>query len=155
MKTEIKWAFLFIGMGLIWMIGEKLVGLHDVYIEHHAIFTNLVAIPAIAFYVFALLEKRKQLGGYMSYKQSVISGLIITGFVTLLTPLSQYITTTVITPEYFKYVIEYSVSNEMMSLEQAEAYFNLKNYVIQSTIFAPIMGLLTTLLVSIFTKKAR
>lgn len=154
MKTEMKWAFIFIGMMLLWMVGEKLGGLHDVNIEYHPIFTNFVAIPAVLVYVFALLDKRKtHFNGFMSYKQALKTGLIITIIVTLFTPLTQYITSVMITPDYFVNVIEYSVNNKMMSREEAENYFNLKNYIIQSTLFTPVMGLLTTAIVGIFIKK--
>ncbi len=58
---------------------ERIPGLLDVHLDKHAIFTNLVAIPAIAIYVIALLDKRKtDYGGYMTYKQGFISGIIIT-----------------------------------------------------------------------------
>lgn len=46
-KTEIKWAFIFSGMTLLWMVLEKLSGLHGKYIDYHLYLTNLFAIPAI------------------------------------------------------------------------------------------------------------
>lgn len=153
-KIEIKWAFIFMGMMLSWMILERLFGLHDTHIDKHAIYTNFVAIPAILIYVFALLDKRKtDFNGSMSYKQALISGLIITFIVTIFTPLTQYLTTAVITPNYFNNIIDYSVTTGQMTQEEAEAYFNTKNYIIQSTIFTPVMGIITTLIVGLFIKK--
>lgn len=153
-KIEIKWAFIFMGMMLSWMILERLFGLHDTHIDKHAIYTNFVAIPAILIYVFALFDKRKtDLNGSMSYKQALISGLIITLIVTIFTPLTQYLTTAVITPNYFNNIIDYSVTTGQMTQEEAEAYFNTKSYIIQSTIFTPVMGIITTLIVGLFTKK--
>jgi hypothetical protein len=109
-KIEIKWAIIFVVMTLIWMVLEKLVGLHDEHIDKHPIYTNFIAIPAIAIYVFALLDKRKNFyKGAMTYKQGFITGLIITAIVTVLSPLTQYITSTIITPEYFPNMINYSV----------------------------------------------
>ncbi|MCY1722157.1 DUF4199 domain-containing protein [Prolixibacteraceae bacterium Z1-6] len=156
MKTiaiEIKWAILFIILQLIWMIGERLAGLHDENIDKHPIVTNFFAVVAIAVYVVALLDKRKNsFGGKMTWKQGFISGLIITAGVTLLTPLSQYITIALITPGYFKNIITYSVSIGKMSQEAAEAYFNMKSYILQSVIFAPVMGVVTSAIVALFTK---
>lgn len=155
-RIEIKWALIFVVMMLLWMVMEKLLGFHDTHIDNHAIVTNLIAIPAIAIYVFALLDKRKNFyDGYMSYKQGFITGLMITLIVTLFTPLIQYITSTIITPDYFTNIIEYTVSEGLMEREAAEDYFNLKSYMIQATIGAPIMGLLTTVIVAFFTKKKR
>jgi len=136
------------------MVLEKLVGLHDEHIDKHPIYTNFIAIPAIAIYVFALLDKRKNFyKGAMTYKQGFITGLIITAIVTVLSPLTQYITSTIITPEYFPNMINYSVETGKLTQEAAEEYFNLKNYLLQVIIGTPLMGILTTAIVAIFTRK--
>jgi hypothetical protein len=57
-QTELKWSVLFTAMSIAWIFLEKLVGLHDELIEHHPIYTNLYAIPAILFYILALKEKK-------------------------------------------------------------------------------------------------
>jgi len=153
-KIEIKWAVLFAIMMLLWMLMEKLLGLHDEHIDKHMVYTNFVAIPAILMYVFALLDKRKNFyNGVMTYGQAFTSGLIMSLIIAVLTPLTQYITSTVITPNYFANVIEYAVAEGMMTQTDAEAYFNLQNYIIQSTVFAPVMGIITTLLVGLFVRK--
>jgi len=152
--TEIKWALIFVAMTLSWMLFEKLAGFHDANIDKHQIVTNFIAIPAIAVYVLALLDKRKRdYNGVMTYKQGFISGLIITAIVTILSPLTQVITSLLITPDYFKNVIEYSVSHGLKSREEAEKYFSLGSYIIQGLIGAPIMGIITTAIVAVFTMK--
>ena len=89
----------------------------------------------------------------MTYKQGFISGLIITIIVSLLAPLTQWITSTIITPEYFPNVIAHSVETGYhSSLEEAEAYFNLKNYMVQSVIGALVMGIITTAVVALFVR---
>ncbi|MBK7171688.1 MAG: DUF4199 domain-containing protein [Bacteroidales bacterium] len=151
---EIKWGVLFAVMNLLWMMLEKSMGLHDEFIEKHATYTNLVAIPAIILYVVALLDKRKNdYNGVMTFKQGFISGLIITLVVTLLSPLTQYITSMYITPEYFNNVINYTVENGMLTKEAAEKQFNLNSYIIQGLLFAPVMGIATSLIVALFTQK--
>ncbi|MCH6234986.1 DUF4199 domain-containing protein [Cognataquiflexum rubidum] len=153
-KFETKWAIIFAFMTLLWMVLERSVGLHDTHIDKHAIYTNFIAIPAISVYVFALLDKRKNFyHGKMTYSQGFICGLIITLFVTVLSPLTQYITSTFITPYYFENAIAYGVSTGKITPEAAEDYFNLENYIIQGLIGAPFMGLITTALVAIFIRK--
>ena len=158
-KTEIKWALIFVGMSLLWMVLEKLVGLHGTHIDKHMYLTNLFAIPAIVVYVLALKDKKnKDYKGEMTYKQGLVSGLIITAIVALFAPLTQWITSTWITPEYFPNVIAYSVeSGYYTSLEEAEAYFNLENYMFQSVVGAIVMGVLTSAIVAFFvrTKSAK
>ena len=152
-RIEIKWGVLFILVGLIWMVFEKTMGWHDVHIDKHATYSMLIAPIAIAIYVFALLDKKRNFyGGNMSYKQGFISGLIITLVVVILSPLSQYITSTYITPEYFDNVIAYSVSTGEMDQQAAEEYFNLKSYLIQSVFGAAVMGLITAAVVAVFVR---
>ncbi|PZX56712.1 DUF4199 domain-containing protein [Algoriphagus chordae] len=152
-KIEIKWAIIFILMMLAWMVFEKSMGWHDEKIADHAAMTNWVAIPSIAIYIFALLDKRKNFyHGVMSYKQGFIAGLVITLIVAILSPLTQYITSEFITPDYFTNVSKYAVEMGKMTSAEAEEYFNLKSYIIQSMIGALVMGLLTSAIVAIFVK---
>lgn len=153
---EIKWACAFILMSLAWMASEKIMGLHSTHIDKHAVFTNFIAVPAIALYVLALYDKRKNYyGGYITYGQGFRSGLIITVIVTLLSPLVQYITSTYITPGYFPNVIRYVTETGKMTQQEAESYFNLKSYIIQGLIGTPVMGLATTAVVALFTRKVK
>jgi fumarate reductase subunit C len=153
-RTEIRWALIFVAMSLLWMLLERIAGLHSTYISKHPVYTNFIAVPAIAVYVLALLEKRKKAyQGFMNYQQGFVTGLIITGIVTLLSPLTQVITSIVITPHFFDNAIAYAVSTGKLSQEKAEAYFSLSNYIIQGLIGAPVMGIITSAIVALFTMK--
>lgn len=152
-KIEIKWGVLFILVGLIWMVFEKTLGWHDVHIDKHATYSMFIAPFAIAIYIFALLDKKRNFyGGKMTYIEGFKSGLIITLVVIILSPLSQYITSTYITPDFFKNIIEYSVSSGKMEEQAAEEYFNLQKYMIQAVIGAAMMGLVTSALVAFFVR---
>lgn len=157
LKIEIKWAIIFSVIGLLWMLLEKLVGLHSTHIDKHMYLTNLFAIPAIIVMVLALKDKKKDFyAGQMNYKQGLISGTILSVFIALLSPLTQWITSTIITPEYFPNVSAYSVeTGYYKSIEEAEAYFNLKNYIVQSTIGALLMGIITTAIAMIFIRSKK
>ncbi len=152
-SIELKWSFIFIFMSLVWMLLERLTGLHDENIDQHAIYTNLIAIPAILIYYFAIKEKRDRFyKGQISFKQGFKSGLIISIMVTLITPLSLYISTKFISPEYFTNAVEYSVKNKLMVKNEALAYFNYKNYLVLSLMSAPVMGIITSLIISLIIK---
>ena len=151
---ELKWGINFFVASLLWMLLERLIGLHSVYISEHYIYTNIFAVIAILIFVFALLDKRKNFyEGVMTWKQGFLSGLIITLIVVILSPLAQIITHEIITPEFFPNIIEYTVEQGQMTLEEAEAYFNLGNYIIQSMIGGFVMGLITSAIVAFFVKK--
>ncbi len=156
-KTEFLWAFIFIAISLLWMLIEKLAGLHSVNIDKHMYLTNLFAIPAILVYILALRNKKiNYYSNQISYKQSFLSGLVITIIVTVFSPITQWIITYIITPEYFPNVIQYSVeSGYFKSLEEAQDYFNFPNYVKQSLIGALVMGIAATAIVSLFIKSRK
>lgn len=151
---EIKWGIIFSVVGLLWMVMEKALGWHDRLLEKHMIYTNFFAIVAIAVYVFALLDKRKNYySGKISWLQGFLSGIAIAIVVAILSPLTQYITSTFITPDYFANVIELSVEKGLKTQVEAEKYFSLQNYIIQSTIFALVMGAVTSAIIALFVKK--
>src|SRR5690554_3331537 len=98
-KIEIKWALLFSVMVLAWMLLEKLTGLHGTYIDYHLYLTNLFAIPAIWVMVLALKDKKQSYyNGRMSYTQGLKAGTIISAIIALLSPLTHWITSYVISP---------------------------------------------------------
>ena len=135
---------------------EKALGWHDEHIADHPTYTNFFAFVAIAIYVFALQDKKKNFyQGQMTFKQGFMSGVVISLIVGLLTPLSQYITSTIITPDYFTNAINYSVESGNVTQQEAEDYFNLQTYIIQATIFAPIVGIITSAIVAFFVKSKK
>ena len=156
-QIEIKWALIFSAVTLLWMAAEKLVGLHDKYIDYHLYLTNLFAIPAIIMMVLALKEKKQNFyGGKMSYGQGMMSGVILSFIIAVLSPFTQWITSYLITPEYFPNVIKRSVElGYYKTTEDAAANFNYKNYAIQSTIAALVMGVATTAIAMIFIRSKR
>jgi hypothetical protein len=153
-KIEIKWAVIFSVMTLLWMLLEKLSGLHSTYIDYHLYLTNLFAIPAIWIMVLALKDKKKSFyNGQITYKQGLISGIILSVIIALISPLVQWITSYIITPEYFPNVIKRSVElGYFKTLEEAQANFNYKNYAIQGMIGALVMGIVTTAIAMIFLR---
>lgn len=153
-SIEVKWAFIFIITSLLWMVLEKISGLHDKHLDLQQYLTLLFMVPAILIYVWALKDKKKNFyNGKISFKQAFISGLIMSVIITVFSPLTQWITSEIITPDYFDNVIKYSVSTGYYkSVEEATAFFNLKNYIIQSFIFTLIMGIVTSAVVAFFVR---
>lgn len=157
LKIELKWAVIFMLTLLLWMVLEKVTGLHDEHIDLHPYLTMLYIIPAIWIYVLALKDKKKNFyHGKMNYKQGFVSGLIISLIVTIFSPLNQWIISELITPDYFENVIKHSVETGYHeSLAEADAQFNLKSYIIQSTIWALGMGVITSAIVAFFVKSKK
>ena len=154
-SIEIKWGIIFTIFTLLWMAMERVLGWHDVHIDKHSIYTNLFAVPAIILTALTLLDKRKNyFNGKMSWKQGFLTGVGLTIVIALLSPISMWITNTLITPHYFENVISHSVQQGKLSQLDAEKYFSMSNYIKQSAIGAIVMGLVTSSIVAIFTKKS-
>ncbi|QNL22875.1 DUF4199 domain-containing protein [Hyphobacterium sp. CCMP332] len=151
---ELKWGIIFFAVTILWMVLEKVSGLHGDLISEHPIYTNLFAIPAIIIYVLALKEKRdRSLNGKMTWVEGLITGTIISGIVAALSPLAQLIIHLYLSPEYFENAINYAIENGKMSEEDAEGYFNLRSYIWQSVGGAMVMGVITSAIVAAFLKK--
>ena len=152
-KIEFRWSLIFMFAQLVWLYFEKAVGLHDELIAKHLIYTNLFAIVAIVIYVLALLDKKRHFFlGKMTWKQGFLTGIVISIIVAVISPLTQYITHTYISPGYFDTIIDYKVGNSTMTVENAQIYFNLKRYMLQSVFDALSIGVVTAAIVAFFLK---
>lgn len=153
-KIEIKWAIIFSILGLIWMLLEKLCGLHGKYIDYHMYLTNLYVIPAVWVMVLALNEKKiKFFNGQMTYKQGFFSGIILSILIAFISPLIQWIVIYIISPEYFPNVIKRSLElGYYRTIYDAKANFNYSNYAFQSVIGSLFMGIVSTAIVMIFIR---
>lgn len=88
--------------------------------------------------------------------QGLISGSILSVFIATVSPLVQWITSYIITPQYFPNVIKRSVElGYFPSTEAAEAQFNYTNYAIQGLIGSFIMGIATTAIAMIFLREKK
>jgi len=155
-RIEIKWALIFSLMTIVWMFLEKLIGLHSIHIDKHPIYTNLILLPTIIIYVMALKNKNKiAYHDMMTFKEGFISGLIMTFIILILTPMIQFIITNWISPEYFSNMIKYSIEKGYMTQTGAEAYFNLKSYLIQMMLGTIGMGTLLSALTAYFLRNKK
>ena len=152
---EIKWGVIFSIVLLLWIVFERLIGLHGENIEQHSSVTNFFAIPAIAVYLFALLEKRKaDFDGIMTWRDGFMTGVFITAVVVVLNPIVQTITHLIISPEFLSNLIQFTVETGKMERGEAEDYFNLRNYITLGIVGSLFMGLATSAIVAIFTRKS-
>ena len=139
---------------ILWMLGEKFLGLHDEYIADHSFYTSFFAIVAIGIYLLALYDKRKNYhNGFMSWQEGFKSGAILTAGIVILSPFVQLLISQVITPDYFRNITEYSIEAGEMNREEAELYFSLKNYIMQSMVWAAITGLITAAIAALILRR--
>ena len=152
-KIEIKWGLIFVITSLLWAMIEKSFGFHDQHLDKHAVFTMFFMLPAVLIFFFALWDKKRSYyHGKMTFSQGFVSGLIITLVVALFSPLSQYLTTEVISPDFFGNTIAYVTKHNIMPAAEAEAHFNLQNYMLLSVVGAILSGILTSAIAALFMR---
>lgn len=148
MRTEIKWGVIFALAGLIWVTLEYLAGLHTGFIAWHPILTMFFIIPAVTIMTLAIREKKKSLGGRITFWQAFLCGMGVSLVVALPGPVNQFIFHRLINPGFFAAMIRQAVDRGGQTLEQAQAFFNFQNYVLQSVIGPVIMGAITSAIIA-------
>lgn len=152
-KIEIKWAIIFSLSLLIWMYFEKSMGWHDEKARFQPIYTMLFGVVSIFVYVFALLDKKKNYyQNNIDWKQGFLSGAILSVFAAVLTPLVLFITFKYFSPDFFTTVITYKTQNTKMSLEDAQKYFSMSNYIYTNTFSTLSNGIVLSAIISFFIK---
>jgi hypothetical protein len=150
-KIEIKWAIIAFVAMLLWMVLEKITGLHDQNIKYHPYLTMIGIIPTILCYIYMFKEKKYQFyNGSITFVQGLKCGLISTAFATLLAPIGQWIISYIISPNYFTNAIKASVEyGYYKTTEQAAQHFNFENYLKGSTFGTVIMGAILTVIIAL------
>ena len=155
LTIELKWAVVLTFTGLLWMVLERLVGLHDQYISKHAVYTNFVFIPFIILFALAIREKREKFyDGNMTWMEGFKSGFIVSIIMALLSPLAQWITNNVIAPDFFANAIAYGIeSGQFDNVEEGSKSFNPALYMKIAPVATLFSGMLISAIVCIFVKR--
>lgn len=155
-RIELKWGVIFIIILLFWTFMEKSVGLHSQYISVHQLYSSFVIIPYFVIYILALRDKKVNFyRGSMTYKEAFKTGFYITVIIAVLSPISQYITTEIISREFFTNAIRFNVKSGKMTQKEAVQFFSLANYMIFSFIGVLVTGTIITSIVSAFVKSKK
>lgn len=152
-RIEMKWAAVFSAVAIVWLMVEKLTGLHDAHIGKQPIYAMLFALPAFTIYVLALMDKKANAySGQMSWKEGMISGVFLTVFVAVLSPVVQWIGFTVISPDFFNKAIANFTASGKRSHEEAQALFNMTAVMRSGVSTALSMGVITAALVALIVQ---
>lgn len=89
----------------------------------------------------------------MDWKQGFVSGLILSIFIAILSPLSQFITFEFISPQFLGNASNYAIETGAMTPEAANSYFSYRSYMLQSFFGALVMGIVTSAIVAFFVKR--
>jgi len=147
-RIEIKYAVLISLLMLLWLSIEFMVGLHeDPLIQYHRYVTMLALIIPIVSARMAVRDKLDLLNGKISFKQAFLTGFLIAFFAAVLSIPSQVIFHKLINPDFFDNMINYSAKRAgslqmdmSKARQEAEMYFNLTSYIIQSGLGTLVFG---------------
>jgi hypothetical protein len=144
-RIELKAAMLITLLMLLWLSFEFMVGLHDRFIAYHPYLTMLALVIPVIVTRSAIVSKREELKGQISFRQALVSGLTIAVMCAVFAIPAQLIFHYLINPEFFDTMIKYAVENDKSSPEEAAHYFNLQSYLIQSVMGTLIFGVVIAL----------
>jgi len=150
---EIKWAIAATVLSLLWIFLEKSLGLYDANLKWQPLFSMLIGFVVIPLYYLAIRDKKKNFyNGIITWKQGFFTGLIMTFFIMISSPLCQYLSHNFIAPDFFEKAITYTVNSKRMTQTDAEAYFNLNSYITQSVSMMLSFGVMISGIVSYLLK---
>lgn len=151
-KVELKWGLIFSLVTIIWMAGEKIIGLHQSYSN----WQFLIGIPYTLIFVLGMLEKKRSYyQGSMSFKEGIRFGLILSLIIALLSPFVQFIVLRYVSPDYLSNMINFMVANRRMDQSSAESYFSMGNQIKTSAYINLVMGVLTSVVVALFLRNKK
>lgn len=162
LKIEIRYAVLITLLMLLWLSLEYMIGLHDQYVEYHPYVTMLsIGIP-----VFCIMKALKDVQDEelrpLTFRQAFMVGFIITMMAAVLAIPTQLIFHQLINPDFFQNMKDYAVKHAAEMNEDldkakrnADLYFNLTSYVLQSVIGTFISGTLISLVLAWFNGRNR
>lgn len=140
---ELKWAALITTFTCLWAALENALG-------YHKDFSNIIA-TAFTYYIlltflwaFAFIDKKKSLGknAVWEFKSAFKFGLFLTGLLTILSPIAQYIIYENISPDYFNNIIAYQLKKGRQTRESLELIHNMNFTIRQGVMNALSLGVI-------------
>ncbi|WMW76913.1 DUF4199 domain-containing protein [Flavobacterium sp. 20NA77.7] len=133
LKLEIYWGFYLAFTFIVWMQVERWLGFHTDKIIFQPIFSSLLFIPLTFLYWRALfLKKQNDYKNTITFQQSFISSLLITGVFALFLPIALYFSLKYISPDLLQNFIAKTMQSGKISLAEAQSYYNFKSLLLMN-----------------------
>ena len=150
---EFTWAVIHTLTSLLWTVFEKSLGFHDKHIGSQMIFVWLFGIPAFIVYFFALKDKRNNFfNGVANWQRLFLSGVVLSVFVALMSPIAQYISLNVISPDWIKNSIDHYIQVKKMPAENAKLLFSHNGLLLQAISNGISTGVIISAVVALLLK---
>lgn len=154
MKTELKYAVIFVVLSFLWNCFEYIAGLHGKYIAVHPyLVTPFFLIMTGVIYYFDIREKKQIEYGRISYFSALKSGIILTLLIIILNPVFMYIFSEFINKDFYNAFIQYDIQEGNMNPSEAADYYNLRNFIVHGSVYRLIMGVAASAIIAFFVRK--
>ena len=158
-KTALKWGFLTALLIFLWLTLEYLVGIQTDYIAFHPVITLLtLLIPLLCLY-YGLREEKLKDPRQFSFSKGLLTGLLISGVAAVVGVVGQWAFHTWVNPDFFNSMITYQESKALaqgidvlVARREAEAYYSLESYLLQSIGGALIGGAVVSAILAFFMR---
>lgn len=124
---ELKWAAFITIFSCLWAALEKALGYHEDF-SNILVITFIYYVLLTFLWAFAFIDKKRSLGkgADWPFTKAFKFGLFVTGLLTILNPISQYIIYQSISPDYFENVIKYQLSKGNQTRADLEMIHNME-----------------------------
>jgi hypothetical protein len=140
MKNEFKWAAIMSVVLLVWLTALKFLGFQETDKIHvHVILVNAYYLILFVLYIFAINERKRKYRGFISRRDAFLTGLLVTLFLVVLSPLNMSVFYYLINPNFFQVMIDFNVENGV-NQQVAESDYNLFNYIFSSMLMNLVVG---------------
>lgn len=132
-KLEIYWGFYLAFTFILWSQLEKWLGFHSEKLFLQPIFSILISIPFSVLYYLALhLKKEKDYKKVITFQQSFLSSLLITGVFALFLPAALYFSLKYISPDLIDNFVSATIKTGKTTLEEAQSYYSFKSLLLMN-----------------------
>lgn len=131
MKTEFKFAIIYVVISFLWNCLEYFAGLQDKYIDIHPYFViPFYLLLTVIIYYLNIREKRWRNYRRISFIQAFGSGVLLSILIIILNPFLLYIFGKFINPEFYNSFIQYEIISGKMTPNEAAEYYNIANFIV-------------------------
>ncbi|MEM6278033.1 MAG: DUF4199 domain-containing protein [Verrucomicrobiota bacterium] len=163
-SLELRWGLIIGGANMLWLFGSYYLGMHDrglAAIQAITLVSVMISVMGYMLAIRALMQDYPE----TQYLEGIRYGAIIAGIVASIADLSQVIYFKVVNPGWTAKMVEMSrlyYLQQGLPETQAEEYskaaektFGLPSYLLQASLGAIIIGVLSTAIILLIFRKSR
>lgn len=151
MNSALKWGIVIGILSLLWHVLEKFTGFDSDFIEYHTTAGMFFLVPFIMIYVMALLQKRNENGGTLSYIDGLKHALYIAVFSIPFVMLATYLKVKMISPDFQSDMIDFLITTGAEQADVESAFSDMG--ILSSSALFSMFGVIAGALAMIFIKR--